>query len=218
MRSLAISILAVLLMGGMATAGMVGQVGSATFDTIDASTDFSSGGGGFGTLPYTLDGLTFDDPDDLVATVGVGFSTACLYQNGGSSGMLSFVLASGADMNQVQLDVGNGWSANPHYVWVRTYNNGTPTGSDLDFDIAIGGTISFWTDGATTFDEVRIAAYNLSSTRNQHIEGNYSAVSIDNLILGTGPTAVPEPASLALFGLGAALLIGVRMRRRRPRA
>jgi hypothetical protein len=122
-----------------------------------------------------------------------------LYQNGGSHGHIGVTLNSGAAFGGVQFDLGNGFGANPQFVWVRTLNDGLFTGFEFDFDTAAPGTISILSAG-TDFDEIQLWVSNSSVTRDGHSLTMSSAASIDNIKVGT----VPEPNTLILLTLGMA--------------
>ena len=71
---------------------------------------------------------------------------------------------------------------------------------EAEFDLDIqGGTLIGFTG---VFDELRISTYADAATRDLHIPDSFQAIALDNVAFGY----IPEPASLALVGLGVLLL------------
>jgi len=222
-----LALLAVLLSPLAANADIILIEAAQDFGSITNSENFD--GGDFGIDPghffpsdlYNVTsasgfsfGYTTDVRSGFIVWSGdgaVGFDTRSLYQNGGAEAMVTISLTSGADIEQIQFDVSNGFGpADPHNVWVRSYNDGIATGFDFELSIASGGTISMSAMSGMVFDEIRIASYANSSIMQD--ESQFSAISIDNLFVGT--RTVPEPGTLALFGIG---LFGMGLSRRRKK-
>jgi hypothetical protein len=65
--------------------------------------------------------------------------------------------------------------------------------------------------GITSFDRVGFRTANLSGVEIAHIDELRLGTSFDDVV----PSAVPEPSAMSLFGLGAALIGGVRFYRRK---
>jgi len=220
MRQLFVLLFGFMLVANTSEAAVFATLGAGSFSSIDVSQDFETF---FGSQaePFIAGGFTFTSPGTTgtgltVTTAQLGMPTRHLYQNSGDQSLLHFQLTSGADFNQVQFDVSNGFNTPTTFAWIRLFNNGTAIGSGFDLDVTSGGTVTVWTDGATTFDEVRVGTYFTATIRNQHNAGNVSATAIDNIVAGTrGTGAVPEPATLAMFGVGALGLVGAALRRRK---
>jgi hypothetical protein len=211
-----------------ASAAIVAQVGSRGFSSISNFENFD--GGDFGVDPdfffpadrfsvASASGFSFgysavDGPGYVVwpGTGDVGFGSRSLYQDGGAGAMATIALTDGSDIQQIELDVSNGFGpTDPANVWVRAYNNGVATGFDFIFSLASGATVSVWSNGSA-FDELRIASYADSAVSGN--EAQFSAVSFDNVTVGVGGT-VPEPSSLVLAGLALLGLTAGSMKRSR---
>lgn len=200
-----IKAVALIAVAGLSTASfgdILAQVGSAGFDTITNSEDFQS----YGDFDFPSDPFDTASGFHLGGSTGglviwggdgaLGFPTRSLYQNGGSNAMMYITLTSGANLPAIQLDIGNGFGANPQNVWVRAYNNGSPV-ADFDFDgLPIAGTLSVYATGGSQFDELRVQSY--GSNANNHNESDFGAIAIDNIKVGT----IPAPGAFALLGLG----------------
>ena len=169
--------------------------------------------------PFTsVGGFDFDLPDGggffvIWSPNGVVLPTGqTLYQDGGAFSMTSIRLTSGSDMDELELDIGNGYSANPQTVWIRAYDNGAYTGYEFDFLSTPAGTFTV-SNAGTAFDEIRVQAWDDSYVRTP-FENQFGAVEIDNITAFT--TAVPEPsaiAALSVLGLVGAV-VGLRRRKK----
>jgi hypothetical protein len=133
-----------------------------------------------------------------------GNGTPSCYFNGGKQDIMSITRLGGGDFSTVEMQVGNGFGADPQFIWARAFNNGSPVG-DFDIDLAAGGILGMTGGG---FDEFRIAVYSDAGTRDQHNEANYGAGAVDNF---AWKGAVPAPGAAALLGL-AGLAAGRRRR------
>ena len=196
-----------------ALADIIAQSGPRGFDVITNAEDFES------YAPFEDPGTPFSSPNGFDFDItprngafviwgpgGVGFPTNSVYQNGGANGMTSISLTGGGDINQIQLDAANGFGpADPHFLWIRAYNNGAPTGFDFDFNVAAGSTLTVWSTDGTIFDELRIQSYGPNPSN--HDEGEFGAISIDNIFVGQG---IPAPGAIALLAVA-----GFAPRRRR---
>ena len=170
--------------------------------------------------PFTsVGGFDFDLPDGggsfvIWSPSGVILTTGqTLYQNGGANSMTSIRLTSGSDMDELELDIGNGYFASPipQTVWIRAYDNGAYTGYEFDFLSTPAGTFTV-SNAGTAFDEIRVQAWHNLYVRTP-FESQYGAVEIDNI---TAFTAVPEPsaiAALSVLGLVGAV-VGLRRRKK----
>ncbi len=201
------------LLAGAADATILAQVGPGNFGGITATENFEGFSAPvFPGEPFSSGGFTFDLPSGggsfaIAGPPFTGFPTKALWQNGGASSMTSIVMTDGSDINQIQFDISNGFApGNLQFIWLRSYNNGAPTLFDFDFDIVKPSILTMWSDGAMVFDEVRVQSYGTAFNRNLHIESIAGSASIDNVIVGTVVSAVPEPGTLGLLGLGLAAL------------
>lgn len=201
--------LAVLAGTGSAMAAVSGYTGTMGFGSITGDDDYediaswSSPGQPFSSSG----GLTYDINPRAGSFViwgpagGVGFPTSnSLYVNGGASGLITFTPTGGADLEQVEFDVGNGFGQSTTFVYAKIYNNGSWTGEEFKFDVTTAGRIGFQGSG---YDEVRWGAYDSASSRDaafaSHSESSFHAGSMDNLVYGS---MIPAPGALALLGLG----------------
>jgi MYXO-CTERM domain-containing protein len=125
---------------------------------------------------------------------GGGDGTVDCYFNGGQNDIMSVTKLDGTDFNTIEMQVGNGFGANPQYIWVRAFNNGGLV-DEFNVDLAIGGILGMTGGG---YDEFRIAVYNDPTIRDQRVETNYSAGSIDNFGWND---PIPAPGAAALLGL-----------------
>ena len=133
---------------------------------------------------------------------GGGDNTNVLY-TGGSYDVVHVKRTDGQNFNSIEMQTGNGFGANPHYVWIRALNNDVPVG-DFDFDVSTG-TYTGLTGGG--FDEIWVSATYDVNQRNMHDEHGYHALMADNFTFGT----IPAPGSAAVLGLGG--LVASRRRR-----
>ena len=203
-----------------ANAQIVASVGANATGTQTNFEDFESYSPfSFPGQPFTsVGGFDFDLPDGsgsfvIWAPNGVVLLTGqTLYQNSGAFSMTSIRLTSGSDMDELELDIGNGYSANPQTVWIRAYDNGAYTGYEFDFLSIPAGTFTV-SNAGTAFDEIRVQAWFDSYVRTP-FENQFGAVEIDNITAFT--TAVPEPsaiAALSVLGLVGAV-VGLRRRKK----
>lgn len=175
---------------------------SATFSSINYS--------GVDLSNYQEDGIRVTTPD----TSWVNFSpfqngtvTGFHYGNGGNDSWVTISMADGGVINAADFLLGDGWGgATTNLIW-ETFLGSTATGFG---DVILNrGTTVGWVD-TDGFTSLRVAA----NTSNIDSFGQYQAIAIDDLRVGAA-TAVPEPASLALLGIGVA---GMGFSRRKKKA
>jgi hypothetical protein len=201
-----------------AEASILAQIGPKTFGSVSHSEDFEgfTAFDLFGTNLSSASGFEFNlTSGELIiwSGPGVGLPTKSLYQNGGANSMTSIALTSGANIDQIQFDVGIGFfGATQQNVWLRAYNNGIAAGFDFVFNgLSQPSTISVWTNG-TVFDELRVQSYS-SNAGVQELEGQYGAAAIDNIMVGTSQSTIPEPGALTVWSVIG--VVGLMVRRRK---
>jgi len=134
-------------------------------------------------------------------------SSGMFYPNTGSLELVDISRSSGADFQDLDMQIASGWSPESIgtvFVWVQLYNDGSLV-QEFDIDMLAGSYLGFAGGG---FDQVLIGSYVNAERRDLHNPFERNAIAIDNLRLGT---LVPAPASTAMLGLG--LLMGTRRRR-----
>ena len=203
--------------GNVVNAQIVASVGATATGTITNFESFESYGNSSPGNPFSSPaGFDFDLPSGggvfITLAPGLSLPTTTLYQNGGAFSMTSIRLTSGANMSAVELDVGNGWGSVSQEVYFRAYDNGLWTGDQFSFFGVPVGLFTIEALGASTFDEVRVQAFN-NGYGHISSETQFGAAEIDNVHAYT--TAIPEPSSIAalsVFGLIGAV---VYLRRRK---
>lgn len=168
------------------------------------------------TLDSISEGTNLNGYNESGVIVSVDDSQCCfsnaLYGNGGNNAFVSISLVGGAAFGAIEVNVGSGYYGIQHHnvVW-ETLLGGVSTGSGLIqvADIGYGNgsdpefAVMSWSDTGL-FDTLRLAA---APTSNGYTAfGQYQAVAIEDVRIGSGGGQVPEPASLALVGLGLAVL------------
>ena len=149
---------------------------------------------------YQEDGLTLDVDDFAFVFTPPGFDPAWgppYYPNGGADDDVVITRTDGGDFEVLEMNISHGFAGTDIYAWARAYLGG---GMEAEFDLDIqGGTLIGFTG---VFDELRISTYADAATRDLHIPDSFQAIALDNVAFGY----IPEPASLALVGLGVLLL------------
>jgi hypothetical protein len=172
------------------TSEIVTLFGDATFDDLVTRDPLQM---------YEEDGLTLDVDDFAFVFTPPGFDPAWgppYYPNGGANDDVVITRTDGGDFDILEMNISHGFGGSSIFAWVRAYLDG---GLEEQFDLDVsGGTLIGFTG---QFDELRVSAYADGATRDAHIPDSFQAVALDNVAFG-----IPEPASLALLGVGALLL------------
>lgn len=202
----------VLWIAGLVLAAMTGHVHAAAVFSSNAVVTTVNRSATFDSLTSNDLDLSSYSEDSMFVTVGdVSFQGFTAFTPGdnrttgfhyGRAGNNSFVTIKGTDgvvFKAIDFLLGDGYvSASVTNVRWETYLNGVLTGSGTESSVA-RGTVVGWTD-ANGMDELRVAADAFNS---QPGFGGFQAIAIDDLRVQFGsPAAVPEPGSLALWGLG----------------
>lgn len=132
----------------------------------------------------------YDDPSELSSSFSGNFMATA-----GTNAYVSVRKNDGSDFYMVEFSAGSGY-LNLNGFW-RTLNDGVQTGQG---NFSAGDATVLGLADAAGFDEVRYFAF---STANR--QTGFSSPAFDEVRVG-----VPEPGSLALFGLGLMGMVGVR--------
>ena len=161
-------------------------------------------------VPYTEDSITVQQINgnggyDIWATwvFEDGFEgSRGWYPNGGDFGYTQLSLAGGADFDSVGFNYGSPLSSSQ--IQYELLNDGSVI---LSGSAALIDGVNYLGFSGGGFDTIRVRS-GLSGTVT---DGSRQLLSLDNIETAS---AVPEPSSLALLGMGAAGLITVRLRRK----
>lgn len=133
--------------------------------------------------------------------------TGMFYPSTGSLERVDITLSSGADFQDIDMQIGSGWSPGSIgtvYLWVQLLNDGSLV-EEFDLDIDAGSYLGFAGGG---FDQILIGSYVNAERRDLHNPFERNAIAIDNITAGS---IVPAPAPFAVLGLG--LLVSTRRER-----
>lgn len=179
------------------------------FENIPNDGTFYLGGSG----PYSEGGITVQQINGYSGNgiwIGYNFwsgaSGNAWYPNGGDRGYTKITLSDGSDFADVGFNVGTGGSAS--LVVFELYDNGA---------FVFGGSSSLTSTylgfSGGGFDTIYIRD-DLDGHDSGVMDGSHQALAIDNIETQGASVSVPEPASLALLGIG---LTGLAVARRRKR-
>ena len=129
------------------------------------------------------------------------------YASTGSLELVDISLSSGADFNDLDMQISSGWTPNqvgPVYLWLQLYDNGNLV-AEFDLDTDAGNYVGIAGGG---FDQLLIGSYASAEVRDSHTPNARNAIAIDNISAGT---FVPAPGTAGILLLGG--IAGTRRRR-----
>lgn len=158
---------------------------------------------------YEEDGLLLDINRSYFSWDAPGLDgTEMYYADTGSLDLVDISLVSGADFNDIDMELSSGWTPNnigALYIWVQLYDDGNLV-QELNIDMTAGDYLALTGGG---FDQIRIGSYATAGIRDLRDSSERNAIAIDNISAGTY-VPVPTPGTLAISGIA---LLGLRRRR-----
>lgn len=180
-------------------------------DTADRTATFNGLASGHSLNPYTEGGLVLRANDVAYTDFDADgassqFSGGYFYADGGINGFYALTTSLSELMFGVEFALGSGYfsdlsDGNSSILW-QTYRGGLLTGSGSGL-YALGTIVGIGDDDG--FDRLLLA--------NDQAGQSINALAMDNLRVDLSPVSVPEPGTLALFGLGLVGLAAMRRRR-----
>lgn len=207
--------------GGAASATVMQSLGSGSaVSVVDASADFESTAA-VSNNPYVEDGLSFlrtslASSNNLCGFAGctghTGFAafTGNFMYSTGTSSFFEIVTTGPVDFRGLEFEAGTGWglnSNNPMFFAWEAFLNGSGVGSGTGSSTT-PPVLGF--SDAAGFDRLK---FTVSNSSNVDFVTSFNAPAFDT-VRAQFVTDVPEPATLAIFGVG---LAGLGMMRRRKR-
>jgi hypothetical protein len=178
----------------------------ASFDGLDAI--------GIDLSAYSEDGLSISTPDTSFIgfdALGNGSTTGFFYGDDGNSSFVTIKATDGARFEALEFQLGDGYGAGTNGLLWETRSNGVKTGGGFASNLATGVVVG-WKD-SSGFDELLVAADQFFTAGSAF--GDFQAIALDNVEAQLA--SVPEPASLALLGMGLMTIGGRAWRRRAGR-
>lgn len=158
---------------------------------------------------YQEDGLLLDINRSYFSWNAPGLDgTEMYYADTGSLDLIDISLVTGADFNDIDMELSSGWTPNnigAMYIWVQLYDDGSLV-QEINVDMTAGDYLALTGGG---FDQIRIGSYATAGIRDLRDSSQRNAIAIDNISAGTY-VPVPTPGTLAVSSIA---LLGLRRRR-----
>lgn len=205
---LARSICALLLLSGVSQAALI------TNGSFEDTTGLSGGGSFFTGVP---NGWTFTN--DAVQLLTASIPTA---PSGFDGNLYVEVFTSSDDFGTLSQTISGLIVGQVYEVSFLWGNRGTTPAQAFDFDIEIGGStfsrtgsgLVNMTPGLITFTAASVS-HSLNLTFNDPGSSTVTGGALDAFVINQVSAPVPEPSTLAMFGLGAIGLVARRPRKKR---
>jgi hypothetical protein len=131
------------------------------------------------------------------------------YPNAGGSGYTDIMLTSGAEFSAIQFLTGSGWSGDAASLQYQVLDKGSVIASGNAGSVpGYPNPFIYYGFSGGPFDEIQLQSQYCTGCGFN--SGAYESLALDSIAIGGGK--VPEPASIALIGLG---LAGIGLIRRR---
>lgn len=175
---------------------------------VTNAANFNSLTPGQSLMGYEEDGLRVSVNRTYFSWEAPGFDgSEMFYANTGSLGLVDISLSSGADFNDLDMQISSGWTPDlvgTVYLWLQLYDDGNLV-AEFDLDTDAGNYIGIAGGG---FDQLLIGSYANAEIRDSHTPNARNAIAIDNISAGT---FVPAPTTSGLLLLGG--IASIRRRR-----